>query len=254
MYPARGHRLIAEFYVDLDYADDEVASSSRASTSQLSLRSRRTGRCVSCVRSAARGHPLVRAETICVRFPMSTRRRRRCEAGGGPRHAGLLSKGSFRRARLRLALKAAFERSLVFMAVKTILVLPISRCTFSIAAPRQTQPPLHRGKRRRDRGRARHNRPHRGIDEDLQPRDVRRGEPRQDHRIPADLENEGILRVMAGGEPIGMTDLEVWTFRGDPKSSSSPIRAEITAVRIIRAAKGKLGVGMPVRRNRPRAL
>jgi UPF0271 protein len=69
VYPARGHRLIAEFYVDLDYADDgrliitrEHEAVEPAVAADRAVRALKEG----LVRSVGGKDIPVRAETICV--------------------------------------------------------------------------------------------------------------------------------------------------------------------------------------------
>ena len=69
VYPARGHRFIAEFYADLDYADDggliitrEHEAVDPAASAARSVRAIREG----VVRSVGGRDIPVRAETICV--------------------------------------------------------------------------------------------------------------------------------------------------------------------------------------------
>jgi UPF0271 protein len=69
VYPARGHRLIAEFYVDLDYADDgrliitrEHEAVKPAVAADRAVRALKEG----LVRSVGGKDIPVRAETICV--------------------------------------------------------------------------------------------------------------------------------------------------------------------------------------------
>jgi UPF0271 protein len=69
VYPARGHRLIAEFYVDLDYADDGRLIITRehepvepAVAADRAVRALKEG----LVRSLGGKDIPVRAETICV--------------------------------------------------------------------------------------------------------------------------------------------------------------------------------------------